>query len=241
MIDSSAIIQKEPKYFQLLDNEDKDKYLKMRLEFESSEHKYNRGKRIEHFEEILEEIRLFCMKSDQNDWKRFLVCGICWNNSILAINTRQLRLLLDKCKSSINGALAKMGYSTASTKNESCNELLVAIPFLRGNYVEQRQWSIRTRLSMTPISSNLYQAPFPIYEPYVSPKPQLRFGRDIQVKTEILQLFGAIDGKVIDGRECVPQTEFIDNKINFFTDPICCCPVEWVCDVSSPEEMTTFG
>jgi len=241
MSDNEDTSQLVPKYFEFLDINDQETYNRMRSEFMTSEHKYNRGKRVEHFETCLLEIRKFCIRGDQNDWKRFLVCGICWCPSLLAVNTRQLRLLLDKCKSSINGALSKMGYSTTTIKGECSNELLNAIPFLRGNYVEQRQWSIRSRSPMSPQPSSAIQNQFPIYEPYLPPPPKPLSGRIVTMKDEILQLFGAIDGKVVDGKECIPQYLFIDNKFNFFTDPICCCPTEWICEVSSPEEMTTFG
>jgi hypothetical protein len=51
---------------------------------------------------ILTTVRNFVMWNETDDWKRALVCGICWLNADIAINTRQLRLLLSKCKSSIN-------------------------------------------------------------------------------------------------------------------------------------------
>ena len=80
-------------------------------------------------------------KNNSNDWKRYLVCGICWINDDVAINTRQLRILLGKSKSTINGAFAKMGYETMPFRNNE--ELLEKIPFLRGNFNEKRQWTVR--------------------------------------------------------------------------------------------------
>ena len=231
----------EPSYYQLLDLSDQIKYKELKESFSTPEHKYNRGKRVETFQQSLEEIRRFCNRGDGNDWKRFLVCGMCWNQDFLAINTRQLRILLDKCKSSINGALSKMGFCTLPIKGECCTELIVAIPFLRGNYVEQRQWSVRTKVLLTPKPIPKYVEQFPIYEPYLSPQPNQNKKNKITVKGSILELFGAIDGKVIDGKECAPKSEFSHNSLNMFTDPVCCCPVEWICDISSPEEMTTFG
>jgi len=224
----------EPSFFSLLDAKDKNKYQELRLKFSTPDHKYNRGKRVEVFRTSLEEIQFFCNKGDANDWKRQLVCGLCWNQDFLAINTRQLRLILNKCKSSINGALLKMGYSTLPIKGECCTELIIAIPFIKGNYLEQRQWSVRTKAVPTIDSVTPDFSQFPQYEPYTTTPPK---SNKISIKSNILGLFGAIDGKIIEGKECTQYNISKVSNVNIYSDPMCCCPVEWVLD----NDLTVFG
>lgn len=95
-------------------------------------------------------IQGYCIHRDEDDWKRCLVCGICWIQNSVAINTRQLGLLIDKCKSSINGSLQKMGYNTLQSREESSAYLVEAIPFLLNNYMELREWTVRLFAAATP-------------------------------------------------------------------------------------------
>lgn len=164
--------QAMPMFFDLLDDDDKEKYNELRKVISNSDKRYKKNKRIESLQEALDLIQKFCIRNDLDNWKRFLVCGVCWMGQDIAINTRQLRLLIDKCKSSINGALSKMGYSTAPIKSSITAALLTYIPYLKGNFVEQRQWTVRRKIQFSPLppirgnvipSYNMY--PFQTPEP----------------------------------------------------------------------------
>lgn len=140
----------QPKFFGLLNKEDQDNYKKLRLTLSSHLCRNRRGKRIETFREMLLAIQGYCIHRNEDDWKRCLVCGICWIQNSVAINTRQLGLLIDKCKSSINGSLQKMGYNTLQSREESSTYLVEAIPFLVNNYMELREWTVRLFAAATP-------------------------------------------------------------------------------------------
>ena len=172
-----------PNYYNLLSEEDKLAYNELRNELSSSERKFKRYKRVRSFQDALQLIYQFCIHHDSNDWKRCrgdindpirsLVCGICWIGYDIAINTRQLRILINKCKSSINGALAKMGYGISPIKIDSTDQLTAALPLLKGNFVEQRMWSVRKIViaSPAPYMALNYMSPYPISHPFVSPQP----------------------------------------------------------------------
>lgn len=132
-----------PRYYNILSDFDKYQYSCLRLNLSTHYMKNQRNKRVENFTEILEIIRNFCVRGDGDDWRRFLVCGYCCFKDGIAINTRQLRLLIFKCKSSINGSLHKMGLSTNVSRTEAANSLMMAIPVLRDNVNELRQWTVR--------------------------------------------------------------------------------------------------
>ena len=145
-------MKEAPQYWELLSEDDKSQYSALQKSFGSGALKKMRNGRAETFEEVLEEIKRFCIKEEDvdNDWKRFLVCGICWMDQAIAINTRQLKLLVCKCKSSINGSLQKMGYTTNMAHSESWKILFPKIPLLKDHYSELRKWTIRYKPGVTP-------------------------------------------------------------------------------------------
>jgi hypothetical protein len=155
-----------PRYWELLDEQDRAQYRRLREEFLAGNFRHTRNARLEQFDAILEKIRQYAERGDDNDWRRFLVCGVCWLHNAIAINTRQLRLLVAKCKSSINGSLQKMGYTTHVSHSESWRILFPRIPSLQGNFPELRQWSVRSRpaVGLGPVGA-------PVFRPLVAASP----------------------------------------------------------------------
>jgi hypothetical protein len=133
----------EPQYWEFLSDIDKATYLQLKRDFTEASLRHARNTRLETFDGILEAIRHFAERKDDHDWRRFLVCGVCWIDNAIAINTRQLRLLVSKCKSSINGSLQKMGYTTNMSHSESWKILFPHIPLLKDHFSELRQWTVR--------------------------------------------------------------------------------------------------
>lgn len=148
---SSHNTSKLPKFWDLLTDEDKIGYNNLKAIFDENTFKRNRGHRVETFDDILDTIRKFSERKQPDDWKRFLVCGVCWMKNAIAVNTRQLRLLISKCKSSINGSLQKLGYYTNTSHSESWKILFEIIPLLKDNFTEIRQWTIRYKISLNNI------------------------------------------------------------------------------------------
>lgn len=188
-----------PAFFEMLSESDQKGYITLRNEIAASDTKFKRYKRITSLQEALYAIRTYCVRNDKDDWRRFLVCGICWIGWDIAINTRQLRLLINKCKSSINGAIAKMGYSTAPIKGEGFSALINVIPFLKGNFVEQRMWTVRKRQIGSPAPSRNFGFNSPILTtltnyPSRSPQPFLTGIPRMPVSTnELTAVFGIPD------------------------------------------------
>ncbi|OHS96477.1 hypothetical protein TRFO_37333 [Tritrichomonas foetus] len=132
-----------PAFFSNLSPSDQLQYHELRRRLSSKNNRYNRNKRLETFQDTLQAIQTFCVRNSEDDWKRYLVCGICWIDEGICINTRQLRILLGKSKSSINGALQKIGYETVPSKGNDAAPLVSKIPYLKQFFAEQRQWTIR--------------------------------------------------------------------------------------------------
>ena len=133
-----------PMYWDLLSEPDKRSYLFLRQTLASPTCKNRRNRSAQTFSEILEGIKTFVVRGEEKgDHDRSLVCGICWLNDKIAINTRQLRLILSKCKSSINGSFQQLGYGTIPTGADSSTELVKYFPELENNFPQLRQWTVR--------------------------------------------------------------------------------------------------
>lgn len=133
-----------PMYWDLLSENDKRSYLFLRQTLASPTCKNRRNRSAQTFSEILEGIKTYVVRGDEKgDHDRSLVCGICWLNDKIAINTRQLRLILSKCKSSINGSFQQLGYGTIPTGADSSAELVKYFPELENNFPQLRQWTVR--------------------------------------------------------------------------------------------------
>ena len=152
----------EPQYLPLLSESDVALYNKLRESLSSRLCRNRRGHRLEHFNEMLDTIKQFAVRNDEDDWKRCLVCGVVWLSTGIAINTRQLRLLINKCKSSINGSLHRMGYSSFTSRGDTDSELIHKLPMLENNFAELRQWTVRKMGAQTP------QPSVPVYEPKIA-------------------------------------------------------------------------
>lgn len=132
-----------PKFFDLLTTDDQDLYKNLKNEVGSPNYRYKRNQSSS-FEKLLQMIHEYCDHDDLDTWKRYLVCGICWFEDYIAINISNLKLLLSKSKSSINGSMTNLGYKTLAIKGKEVESLLFnKIPMLWGNYCEFRKWSIR--------------------------------------------------------------------------------------------------
>jgi hypothetical protein len=154
-----------PDHWDLLSDDDKLAYVRLRRYFSTGPSKHVRNSRIDTFEGMIESIRSFAERGDETDWCRFLVCGVCWMENAIAINTRQLRVLVSKCKSSINGCFQQMGYTTSMSHCESWKVLFRRIPLLKDSFAELRQWTIRYKSNVS-ISSRIPDIDIP---PVVNP------------------------------------------------------------------------
>ena len=134
-----------PAFWDHLQESDKQQYNIMKTLLSSSQTKNRRNKSAETFQDVLDTIKLYVVRGDDNDLYRGIVCGIYWINDDIVINTRQLRLLLDKCKSSINGSFQMIGYLSPSSSTDTTPILSKTFPFWKDNFKEIRQWTIRAK------------------------------------------------------------------------------------------------
>jgi hypothetical protein len=92
----------DPQHSELLSEADKDVHRRISAAFSAPS---RRNKRIDDFPEIIEAVELFINSDDVDKWRRSLVCGVFRPANRIAANITQLKWLVFKCKSSINGSL----------------------------------------------------------------------------------------------------------------------------------------
>ena len=231
----TAGMNQEPQFIEFLSDKDRKDYENLKQDLWSLENKFKRNKRLISLQNALDKIRDYCIKNDSNDWKRSIVCGVIWYDEGIAINTRQLRILINKCKSSINGALLKMGYTSSTTKGEGFDALLRKIPYLRGNFLEQRMWTVRKKLPATPLPERVEPMPAIMEFDQNTPQPVLsQFnGPVMSTHDEIRQMLGMPQEKT---DSLIQKCEY-----DFFQDPMCCCPIQWALTDNVNDDYTTFG
>lgn len=137
-----------PQFFDFLNDEDKGQYLYVRSTFSSSACKNRRNDSSHTFEQILNTIYKYAIRSDADDWKRCIVCGIFWLDDVqIAVNSKQLCTLLAKCKSSINGSLILLHYVKVENNLDQVKSFMNKIPLLelKPALIELRQWTIRKK------------------------------------------------------------------------------------------------
>jgi hypothetical protein len=124
----------------LLSPEDQQEYITIRSQFENAIAQSHRGERVDVFMQRLKVIRSSIEREPSPQWKQLIVCGVLFLSSTLAINIQQLRILLGKCKSSINVSLQQIGSVSKPSTNEIDQEIATFVPQLR----EDLPWDLCT-------------------------------------------------------------------------------------------------
>jgi hypothetical protein len=160
----STIVPELPRYLELLSPADQERYQSLRSVVGSPDCRNNRNQRLDKFQEMLGAIRDFAEYSETDRSVRYLVCGVVSLNDGIAINIRQLRILLDKCKSSINGSFQRMGWIGLPLRDSILEEFVSKIPSLRANFSELREWSVRGYRPFSPLAQKYSPLPSGIGE-----------------------------------------------------------------------------
>jgi hypothetical protein len=127
----------------LLNEADRVKYRQLQQLMETLTFRTNREQVAIKFQVILSQIKQFAIRCDGDDWRRCFVCGIVWLDGAVAVNTRQLSVLMSKCKSSINAGFRAIGFTNSVMSPSQALALIREFPFFAHNSNEIRQWTIR--------------------------------------------------------------------------------------------------
>ena len=156
---SAQALSSQPPYWGLQTQCDRAEYMVLRAKFHEDVGKSRKGERLDAFTHRLSKIRQFVQRNDENDWRRCLLCGVFFLKDALAINIQQLKLLLGKCKSSINGSLQQLGYVAQTQTHGIEKELISRIPLNARDMNELKKWTVRRSKEAQPEPTFMIQIP----------------------------------------------------------------------------------
>jgi hypothetical protein len=152
----------DPTNINLLSYSDSQDYALLRASFQVDSGKSRKGERLETFLEGIKRVRNFIERTQEDEWRRALVCGIFFLSDSLSLNIQQLRILMGKCKSSINGSLQQLGYAAQSSGADTEQEFLARIPLNFRDSNELKKWTIRKSIKVTPRIAGTQQFVVPL-------------------------------------------------------------------------------
>ena len=209
-----------PMFFELLSPDDQDEYELVRERFSSqSRHQRSKGEE-DPFDGLLKTLKSYVVRGNDEDSIRSLVCGVAWLSSGLAINTQQLSIVLNRCKSSINGSLKTLGYGTVPNGALCCRELLTLFPFLGNQFPLLRQWTVRQKIdpSQSKRLRDIIQQcrPNKIAEEDISPPPTLPGSRFVESYLNDECSLGDMVRAIIKERETLDTSD--EDDVTFLFD-----------------------
>ena len=132
-----------PEHFDILSHDDRQMYLNLQSLISNDGKRSPKNQKTKMLEDNLEQIKKFCIRNDNDDIKRCLVCGIIWVEEGIGINLFQFMKLFKKGKSAINTSLRQLGYQLTQSRCDSSEPLKEHFAPILG-LTDLRQWTIRT-------------------------------------------------------------------------------------------------
>lgn len=150
-------------YWDMLNADDKNTFQQLRSSF-LGENVPSKNRHQASFQKDLMRILEYIDRRPEQQDIRSIVCGIFFGGSFVCVNTRQLKYLVGRCKSSINNGLQTLGYISSKTR---VRQVIVSVlPALLHNGPVLRQWTLR-QAEPTAVSFNLR---LPVHNPNTIPK-----------------------------------------------------------------------
>jgi hypothetical protein len=112
-------------------------------EFHHSEKITSKDRKTVMFHKDLITILNFLMRSPDNVQIRAIVTGVCFAGPVVIMDTRQLKLLVGRCKSSINGCFQNLGFVALRSKVKARLCVTTVLPCLQQSPALLRQWTAR--------------------------------------------------------------------------------------------------
>ena len=155
-----------PEFLDILSPLEKQQYLDLRDMFCTT---INDTNIISSFSDVLNVIKQYSIRNNEDDSKRCDCCGICWLSDKIGVNTNRLSYLTGQKKNNINSAFLSLMYLPTTFTDE----LYKKIPGLESNFKEKRMWTIRKLKVTTPQPEIRSSFSAPQKVKFSSPDPQV--------------------------------------------------------------------
>jgi hypothetical protein len=122
---------------------DQAEFIHLVANFASSEDRNKRNLGLSTFVKHLGIIHSFVCRGDAQDALRGAVCGIEFGEHSFLINTRQLKKLMFRSKSCMNGCFQRLGYTVCRSARDLGTVFSRLFPLLSPQSFSSRQWCVR--------------------------------------------------------------------------------------------------
>jgi hypothetical protein len=126
-----------------LSEEDRSEYFRFKTNVHPSQHGTPADQRSAAFHRDLLTALSYIERRPEGKEERSIVCGVAFAGPYICVNTRQLKLFLGRCKSSINGSFMEMGYTALRTKSKTRSCVLACMRALIDDVPALRRWTVR--------------------------------------------------------------------------------------------------
>jgi hypothetical protein len=130
-------------FWNLLSQDDRTEYIRLRNGFRHGQKISSKDRRVITFRRELTLVIQFLERSRENLEARCVVTGVCFAGGVICVNCRQLKSLLNRCKSSINGSFQQLCYVAVRTKSKARGCVVGVLPSLQNDPVLLKQWTAR--------------------------------------------------------------------------------------------------
>jgi hypothetical protein len=146
----SDLVASNCRWTNLSSDDDQREFLRLRGTFRGQSPAHVRDRRTVSFSQELVTLLQFIERSPIGCEERSLLVGVAFAGPFVCVNTRQLKTLIGRCKSSINGSFHQLGYYSVKAKANNC--LLSILPSLVKEAALMRQWTVRCASEESPFS-----------------------------------------------------------------------------------------
>jgi hypothetical protein len=130
-------------FWGVLSQDDQTEFIKLRARLHRGQQSISKDIRMAaHHRELLM-VLSYLERSPENMEVRAIISGILFVGPAVCVNTRQLKLLLGRCKSSINGCFKQLGFVAVRTKVKARNFIAHCLTALKDKQDVIRQWTVR--------------------------------------------------------------------------------------------------
>jgi hypothetical protein len=143
MVSSRAPAHVPEPFWQELSDEDQQAFLALYQSLRRECAITSKDRRAITFHRELISVVKFLERSPDGIRSRALVAGVCFAGPVVLMDTRMLKMLLGRCKSSINGCFQNLGFTALRSKSKARLCVTTMLPTLQRHPDCLRQWTAR--------------------------------------------------------------------------------------------------
>jgi hypothetical protein len=130
-------------YWNQVSQDDQTEFMQLRAHLRRGQQPMSKDVRIASLRRELLLVLSYLERSPDNMEARAILAGICFVGPAVCVNTGQLKSLIGRCKSSINGCFKQLGFVAVRTKAKARGFIAAALTSLKDRPEMIRQWTVR--------------------------------------------------------------------------------------------------